>query len=115
MKPRVLLYARVSTADKGQDFAAQLEELRKVAAQRGWQIVGEEHDTTSGTKALRPGLFNALNVCRAGGVDILAATATDRVARSTKNLVDLVDELEALGVKLALHPRGRRRRDHPAG
>lgn len=106
MKPRVLLYARVSTADKGQDYAAQLEELRKVAAQRGWQIVGEEHDTTSGTKALRPGLFNALNVCRAGGVDILAATATDRVARSTKNLVDLVDELEALGVKLACTREG---------
>jgi DNA invertase Pin-like site-specific DNA recombinase len=106
MKPRALLYARVSTTDKGQDWAAQLEELRKVAAQRGWQIVGEEHDTTSGTKALRPGLFNALNLCRAGGVDILAATATDRVARSTKNLVDLVDELEALGVKLACTREG---------
>lgn len=106
MKPRVLLYARVSTADKGQDFTAQLEELRKVAAQRSWQIVGEEHDTTSGTKALRPGLFNALNICRSGGVDILAATATDRLARSTKNLVDLVDDLEALGVKLACTREG---------
>lgn len=105
-QPRVLLYARVSTADKGQDFAAQFEELRTVAKQRGWQIIGEEHDTTSGTKALRPGLFNALNVCRAGGVDILAATATDRLARSTKNLVDLVDELEALGVKLACTREG---------
>jgi DNA invertase Pin-like site-specific DNA recombinase len=106
MKPRALLYARVSTADKGQDFEAQLEELRRVGQLRGWEIVGEEHDTTSGTKALRPGLFNALNICRAGGVDVLAATATDRLARSTKNLIDLVDELEALGVKLACTREG---------
>lgn len=103
---RALLYARVSTADKGQDFDAQLEELQVVAAQRGWEVVAMYHDTTSGTKALRPGMFAAMNACRAGRVDIFAATATDRIARSAKNLIDLVDELEALGVKLACTREG---------
>jgi DNA invertase Pin-like site-specific DNA recombinase len=103
---RALLYARVSTADKGQDYVAQLEELRQVAAQRGWTVVGECYDRTSGTKALRPGLFEAMNRCRAGGVDVLAAVSTDRLARSVRNLLDLVEDLEAIGVKLACTREG---------
>jgi putative DNA-invertase from lambdoid prophage Rac len=106
MKPRALLYARVSTADKGQDYAAQLEELRKVARQRGWDVVGEHYDVTSGTKANRPGLDYLLGRCRLGDADILAATATDRLARSTKNLIDLVDQLDSFGVKLACTREG---------
>jgi DNA invertase Pin-like site-specific DNA recombinase len=69
-------------------------------------VVGEFHDVTSGTKALRPGLFEAMNRCRAGGVDVFAAVATDRVARSVRQLLDLVDELEALGVKLSATREG---------
>lgn len=103
---RALLYARVSTADKGQDHTAQLEELRAVAKQRGWIVVAEYFDVTSGTKALRPGLFEAMNRCRAGGVDVFVAVATDRIARSVRNLLDLVDELEALGVHLACTREG---------
>jgi len=106
MKPRALLYARVSTADKGQDYTAQLEELRRVAEQRGWEVVGELHDVTSGAKASRPGLDTALARCRAGGVDIFAAVATDRFARSVPHLLDLVGDLEACGVKLAATREG---------
>ena len=104
--PRALLYARVSTADKGQDWQAQIEELRQVARQRGWAVVGEFHDMTSGARALRPGLCEAMKWCRAGGIDIFAAVATDRVARSVRNLLDLVDELEALGCKLSATREG---------
>lgn len=106
MRPRALLYARVSTADKGQDYLAQLQELGRVAYQRGWQVVGQEYDITSGTKASRPGLDRAIARCRAGGVDIFAATATDRIARSVKNLIDLVDEFAAFGVALACTREG---------
>ena len=105
-KPRALLYARVSTADKGQDYTAQLEELRRVAEQRGWLVVGETYDVTSGAEAKRPGLAAAIDRCRVGAVDIFAAVATDRIARSTKNLIDLVDELEAFGVKIACTREG---------
>jgi site-specific DNA recombinase len=106
VKPRALLYARVSTADKGQDWQAQLQELEKVARQRGWQVVARFHDTTSGAKALRPGMFQAMNACRAGGVDIFAAVTTDRIARSVKNLLELVGELEACGVRLSATREG---------
>jgi site-specific DNA recombinase len=106
VKPRALLYARVSTADKGQDWTAQQQELRLVAAQRGWEVVDSFHDVTSGTKADRPGLAAAVGRARRGGVDIFAAVATDRIARSVRNLLDLVDELEACGVKLACTREG---------
>lgn len=106
MKPRALLYARVSTADKGQDYTAQLEELRRVAEQRGWEVVAEFHDVTSGAKASRPGLDAARAAARAGGVDVFAAVSTDRFARSVLNLLELVGELEACGVKIAATREG---------
>ncbi len=98
---RAVLYARVSTADKGQDWAAQLEELRKVARQRGWSVVAEFHDMMSGAKASRPGLDEAIALCRRGGADIFAAVSVDRVGRSVSNFLAFVEQLEAMGVKLA--------------
>jgi DNA invertase Pin-like site-specific DNA recombinase len=103
---RAVLYARVSTADKGQDWKAQIEELRRVARQRGWRVVAECYDVTSGAKALRPGLFDAMNRCRAGRADVFAAVAVDRIARSVRNLLDLVDDLEACNVQLACTREG---------
>ena len=103
---RALLYARVSTADKGQDWKAQLEELRRVAKQRGWKVAGEYHDVTSGAKASRPGLDAARLHLRRGGVNVFAAVSTDRFARSVPNLLALVDELEALGIQIAATREG---------
>lgn len=112
---RALLYARVSTADKGQDWRAQLEELRRVARQRGWKVVGQEHDVMSGAKAARPGLERALYACRAGQVDVLAAVSVDRVGRSVINFLRFVDELQALGVQLACTREGEMDMTTPQG
>jgi DNA invertase Pin-like site-specific DNA recombinase len=103
---RVVLYARVSTADKGQDATLQLHELNAVAAQRGWTTVGHFWDVASGAKDNRPGMLDALNHCRRGGVDIFAAVSVDRVARSVLHLLKFVGELEALGVRLACTREG---------
>jgi len=103
---RALLYARVSTADKGQDWHAQLEELHQVAEQRGWRIVGEFHDVMSGAKEERPGLGAAVQMCRRGVVDIFAAVSVDRVARSVLNLLKFASEIDALGVRLACTREG---------
>lgn len=106
MSPRALLYARVSTADKGQDWHAQIEELEAVSAQRGWTVMGHYHDTTSGAKSSRPGLNAAMARARAGGVDIFAAVSTCRFARSVLHLLHLVDDLEACGVKVSATREG---------
>jgi DNA invertase Pin-like site-specific DNA recombinase len=69
-------------------------------------VVGELHDVTSGAKASRPGLDAAVARCRAGEVDIFAAVATDRFARSVLNLLQLVAVLDACGTKVAATREG---------
>ena len=59
--PRAALYARVSTVKHGQDVGLQLDELRQVAAQRGYTISAEYIDEgVSGSKASRPALNRGL-------------------------------------------------------
>ena len=54
---RVVLYARVSTLDKGQDVNLQLNELREYSQRRGWEIADEYVDNgVSGAKESRPEL-----------------------------------------------------------
>lgn len=99
--PRAVLYARISTSEDRQNYRQQLQALRRVAQHRGWTVVGQFHDVISGRHDKRPGLDEALAVCRAGGADIFAATAVDRIARSTINFIRFFDRLQAMKVQLA--------------
>lgn len=99
--PRAALYARVSTTSHGQDVGLQLEELRQIAAQRGWQVVGEYVDEgVSGAKNSRPALDRMLVDAREGSLDLLAIWKLDRLARSVRHLLELADSLQAWGVGL---------------
>jgi len=96
---RVALYARVSTSDKGQDPELQLMPLREYCKQRGWQVVDEFVDVgISGTKAKRPQLDRLLNACRKRQINTICIWKMDRIGRSLKNLVFLLDEFQELGV-----------------
>ena len=95
---RVVIYARVSSAD--QSVATQLCDLRPMAAARGYQIVGEYTDTISGTKAKRPGLDQLMADARRGRFDILMVWSFDRVARSVKHFLEVLDELNHLNIAL---------------
>lgn len=91
---RAAIYARVSTPD--QHVENQLLDLRKLAAQRGFEVVREYSDKgISGSKAKRPGLDAMLADARRGEFSILLVSAFDRIARSTKNFLEIVDELQA--------------------
>ncbi len=73
-------YARVSTQDQNLDLQ------RQALAQAGCQKVLE--DTSSGARADRAGLAQALDHLREG--DTLVVWKLDRLGRSVKQLVDLV-------------------------
>jgi DNA invertase Pin-like site-specific DNA recombinase len=61
MKPkRIVLYARVSTKDKGQDTRNQLAQLRDFAAKQGWTIVREYIDHVSGKRSDNRSEFKAM-------------------------------------------------------
>ena len=60
---RAALYARVSTPD--QHVETQLYDLRKLAAQRGFEVSREYCDRgISGSKARRPGLDDMMAAAR---------------------------------------------------
>ena len=96
---RVALYTRVSTLDQHPE--TQLLDLRQMAGQRGFEIVAEFSDTISGTKARRPGLDQMMREARRGRFDVVLVWASDRIARSVKHFLDVLDELNHLGIEFA--------------
>jgi len=89
----------VSTTGKKQDPELQLVELRRVAAQRGWNVAGEFVDVgVSGAKDRRPGLDAMMGAAHAGRIDVVAVWKFDRFARSTRHLVTALEEFHARNV-----------------
>jgi DNA invertase Pin-like site-specific DNA recombinase len=98
VKNRCCIYARVSTPD--QCVNNQLYDLRLFAEQRGFEIVAEFTDVgISGSKARRPGLDAMLREGRKRAFNVLIVAAFDRLARSTKHFLGVVDELDSLGIE----------------
>lgn len=98
---RAALYARVSTVNHGQDVGLQLDELRQVARQRGWDVAGVFRDEgVSGAKTRRPELDRMLEQAREGRFDVVAIWKLDRLARSVAHLLELGDSLNSWGVGL---------------
>lgn len=95
---KAAIYARVSTSD--QHIESQLYDLRQLAAQRGLEVVKEYADVgISGTKARRPGLDALMTDARQRKFTVVLVAAFDRVARSTKHFLHVMDELDSLGVQ----------------
>jgi DNA invertase Pin-like site-specific DNA recombinase len=94
---RAALYVRVSTVD--QNFETQLLDLRQMAASRGYEIVREYSDKISGTKAKRPGLDALLSDARRHRFDVLMVWAFDRIARSVRHFLEVLDELNHLNIE----------------
>ena len=93
----VALYLRVSTVDQHPE--TQLHDLRAMARQRGFEIVAEYTDRISGTKARRPGLDELLRDARRGRFQAVLVWASDRIARSVRHFLEILDELNHLGVE----------------
>ena len=78
----------------------QLHELRQFAGQRGLHVVKEYTDHgISGTKARRPGLDSMMEDARRHRFDVLVVWSCDRLARSTKHLLQTLDELTGFGIQ----------------
>lgn len=83
-------YARVSTDD--QDLTSQRAELQASGCSR---IFAEK---VSGTHTRRPELARMIDHLRAG--DVVTVTRLDRLARSTRDLLDIAEQLQAKGAGL---------------
>lgn len=102
---RAALYVRVSTPD--QHVESQLYDLRELAAQRGFEIVHEYEDRgVCGKKARRPGLDALMADARKKKFSVVLVAAFDRIARSTRNFLQVVDELDSLGIEFVSRREG---------
>lgn len=80
---RVAIYARVSSANNGQDPAMQTRELREYCEHRGWTVAGEYVDVgISGTKERRPELNRLMADAHRRRFDAAIVWKFDRFARS---------------------------------
>src|SRR5271156_4215751 len=94
---RAALYCRISTGE--QHLETQLLDLRELAKQRGYEIVHEYTDVVSGTKSKRPGLDQLLADARRHRFDLVLIAAFDRVARNVRHFLEVLDELNHLGIE----------------
>ncbi len=95
---KAAIYARVSTPD--QHVETQLFDLRKLAVQRGFEITREYCDKgVSGSKARRAGLDAMMADARRGEFSVVLVAAFDRIARSTKNFLEIIDELNNVHIE----------------
>ncbi len=95
----VALYARVSTNQ--QDPDVQLRELRSLATARGWTIAKEYVDTgISGASTSRPELSRMLVDAHRGRFAGILVWRLDRLGRSLRHLVTVVEDLLARGIEV---------------
>jgi DNA invertase Pin-like site-specific DNA recombinase len=103
---RVALYARVSTASNGQDPETQLLPLREFAKARGFKVAKEHVDIASGVKEKRPQLDELLRAARKRKIDAVIVWKLDRLGRSLKHLITLIEEFQALGIQFISYTEG---------
>jgi DNA invertase Pin-like site-specific DNA recombinase len=93
---KAAIYARVSTFD--QEPENQLQELRRYADARTWTATEYVDRGVSGAKDRRPALDQLLADAKRRRFDVLVCWRLDRLGRSLKHLITLLDDLQALGV-----------------
>src|ERR1700687_3580349 len=97
---RAAIYARVSTANNGQDPTMQTRELQEYCERRGWTVAGEYVDIgISGTKEKRPELDRLMTDAHRGRFDAVVVWKFDRFARSVSHLLKALETFKALGVE----------------
>ena len=97
---RAALYARVSTANNGQDPLVRLRELREYCERRGWHVFGEYVDVgISGTKEKRPEFDLLMNDAHRRRFDAVLYWKFDRFARSVSHLLRALETFQSLGAE----------------
>lgn len=102
MTKRAIIYTRISQDQTGEGAGVERQEeaCRQLAASRGWEVVGVESDNSISayTGKERPAFERALTAARNGECDVIIAWDIDRLTRSIRDLLRLIDDVTDHGV-----------------
>lgn len=96
---KIAIYARISTANHNQNLETQLLPLREFCKARGFDVFQEYTDVVSGIKESRPQLDTLLADAKRRKFDSVLVWKLDRLGRSLKHLIGLVEDFQALGIQ----------------
>jgi DNA invertase Pin-like site-specific DNA recombinase len=94
---KVAIYCRVST--EKQELENQIEICKKHCEAKGWEIFNIYADVISGAEESRPEFNRLLKDMRAYKFGAIVVSKLDRLARSLKHLLNLVEEFNNKGVQ----------------
>jgi site-specific DNA recombinase len=113
------VYVRISEDDEneGGGVARQEKDCRKLAARIGWAVadVYSDNDRSAYSGKPRPGYARMLADVREGRIKGILAWHPDRLHRSTRELEDFIDLVEAHSVLVQTDRAGRYDLSTPAG
>src|ERR1044072_6171450 len=95
---KVALSVRVSRLDQNPEN--QIQELRRYVTARGWQATEFIERGISGSKDRRPQLDTMMKDVKRRRFDAVVCWKLDQLGRDMRHLINLLDELRALGVGL---------------
>ena len=95
---KAVLYGRTSTGER--DLESQFIQLRDIATQRGFELAGEYSDFRISGKSKRPGIYALLRDARRGKFSVILIDAFCGLACSTRNFLEVAQELDNLGIQL---------------
>lgn len=107
MPHRVAIYTRISTHN--QTVENQLRELREVCRRNDWEVVAEYKDEgISGAKGRedRKALDEMMKDATRKKFDRVMVWSVDRLGRSLKHLVNVLDDLNATRINVYAHSQG---------
>lgn len=102
MQKKIALYARTSTDKQEKGLEAQIRTLKEYCEREGitdFEVFADEG--VSGTKDSRPELNRMLVAVRAGKIGQVLVYSFSRFARSTRFLVNMVEEFRKLNVEFS--------------
>jgi DNA invertase Pin-like site-specific DNA recombinase len=117
---RAIIYTRLSRNRTGEQSESTLDQeraCRKLAADRGAEVVSVEtdDDRSAYTGKRRAGYERVLDAIRLGSVDLVLARHPDRLHRSPIELEEFIDVVDQSGVEVATVQAGRVDLSTPTG
>ena len=95
-----VIYARVSSIGDRQNTDRQVADLKRYIAINNMELVNIFEEKMSGAKENRPVLTECIEYCVVNHIHTLCVSEISRLGRSTKIVVNTIDELTKAGVNV---------------